>query len=159
MEIQYEHENDKGELATVSTVLKFGTQNEFLQTLMVDGIPARCAAGPKMTKVQPADLFPYASDYYAYAGSETKPPCRRTQWYVYKQPATVSLIQWVDIAKRLGIERKYTETCGRHGCTKTPVVNGNHFPFSEALKGNVRPLQVHNNRLIRASAKRAYNLR
>lgn len=153
MEVQYEHANEKGELATVSTILKFGVENAFLKRILADGVPPRCATGMQATKVQPEELFPLQADYFAYEGSETKPPCKSTKWYVYKQPATVSLVQWVDIAKKLSLQRKYVETCTRHGCSKTPIVAGKRFPFSDTLKGNVRPLQSQGGRIVRGSIK------
>ena len=151
MEIQYEHENEKGELAIVSTLLKFGFQNNFLAKAFADGIPMKCTAGLQQSNIKAAELFPFESDYYAYSGSDSKPPCRPASVYVFKQPATVSLAQWIDVAQRLGTERQYEEQCNRHGCKKAPIINDNNFLFSTTLKGNARPLQSLGGRVIRAS--------
>lgn len=151
MEIQYEHENSKGELAIVSTLLKFGFQNEFLAKIFAGGIPMRCTAGVKQSNVQPAELFPFSSDYYAYSGSDTKPPCKPASYYVFKNPATVSLPQWIDVAQRLGTEKQHEEQCNRHGCKQSPIINDHNFMFSATLKGNVRPLQPLGGRIVRAS--------
>lgn len=151
MEIQYEHENAKGHLKIVSTLLQFGVPNPFLTKVFADSVPLRCTAGLETT-VDPEELFPMEADYYVYSGSETKPPCKAAQWYVFKNPATVSLVQWVDVAKRLGTQKEYQEQCNRHGCTKVPKINQSKSPFSAVLKGNARPLQpLGPDRIVRAS--------
>merc|ERR1712216_110944 len=69
-----------------------------------------------------------------------------------KQPATLSLFQYADFAKTLGTREKYREHCTRFGCTKTPILNGNSYPFSKTLQGNARYLQPLGERRVRATA-------
>merc|ERR1712216_41081 len=150
MEIQLYHKNSRGHVVAVAVLLKFGFKNDFLTSLFSTSIPLSCAASPTL-KLTPGDVFPLSMGYYAYEGSETQPPCIRISWYVMKDQATLSLFQYIDHAKTLGLQEKYRMHCSRYGCTKTPVVNGAEFPFSKVLEGNVRPLQPQGSRRIRAT--------
>merc|ERR1712070_516230 len=104
-----------------------------LNSLFAKSIPLQCSASEPLKKVNPADGLPLSMDYFAYDGSATMPPCNPVSWYVMKDPSTLSLFQYVDYAKTLGIKDKYRMHCSRYGCTKTPVINGADFPFSKEL--------------------------
>jgi carbonic anhydrase len=152
MEIQLYHNNSAGGTVAVSVLLQFGFENPLLKSLFSKSIPLRCSVSPKL-QARPQDVLPLSLDYFAYEGSQTKPPCKTgVSWYVLKNPSSLSLLQYVNFAKTLGTRQKYLERCNRYGCTKAPVINGIDFPFSRTLQGNARPIQRLGDRVVRASS-------
>lgn len=152
MEIQFYHQNTKGHTVAVAVLLKYGFKNDFLSSIFSKktSIPLQCSASQTL-KVHPGDALPLTTGYYAYDGSLTQPPCSPVSWYVLKDQATLSLFQFIDYAKTFGLQEKYRMHCSRYGCSKSPVINGAEFPFSQQLGGNARPLQPLGNRRIRAT--------
>ncbi|MBV8158195.1 MAG: carbonic anhydrase [Dyella sp.] len=88
------HRNEKGELAVVGVMFEVGAANKALAPVF-SALPKRDAAPAALRgKLNLGGMLPAERGYYSFAGSLTTPPCSEgVQWYVLKQPVTVSHAQ------------------------------------------------------------------
>jgi carbonic anhydrase len=92
MVIHLMHASSDGKIAAVAVLLKAGRVNPEVERLwefmpQTDG-KERDIPG---VQINPAALLPLARSYYAYAGSQTAPPCTEgVTWFVLKTPVEVS---------------------------------------------------------------------
>ncbi|MBU5615708.1 carbonic anhydrase family protein [Psychrobacter sp. TAE2020] len=87
-EIHFVHANSAGNLAVVGVMLKQGSANSTLATLL-NGSQLSAANKVDFTahNVDLSALIPAMPTFYHYDGSLTTPPCsEQVQWYVTKQP-------------------------------------------------------------------------
>ncbi len=100
MELHLVHQNEKGEYAVLSVMAKEGINSdpfEFLERFL----PL------EVGDVQTVDLafdmnfsLPEDKAYFTYMGSLTTPPCtENVQWFIFREPITVSLEQVNKIKK------------------------------------------------------------
>lgn len=92
MSVHLVHADEGGNTAVVAVVLKNGTENPLLQTLL-DDVPREKEHEEMFdsVRINAAGLLPGDRGYYTYSGSLTTPPCtENVTWFVLKQPVTVS---------------------------------------------------------------------
>lgn len=94
MEIHFVHLNKENNIAVVGVMVQEGISNpafEFLEKYLP------VATGETKEINMPFDLnlsLPKNKEYYVYAGSLTTPPCTEgVNWFVLKEPITISLEQ------------------------------------------------------------------
>lgn len=94
MELHLVHKNDKGELAVVGVLMQSGAANKTLDTVWAN-IPKEINKESALTaQINAADLLPAKQSFYHFKGSLTTPPCSEgVQWFVMKEPTTVSAEQ------------------------------------------------------------------
>ena len=94
MELHLVHKNDKGELAVVGVLMQNGAANKTLDPVWAN-IPKEINKEATLTaQINAADLLPAKRSFYHFKGSLTTPPCSEgVQWFVMKEPATVSAAQ------------------------------------------------------------------
>jgi len=95
MELHLVHQSEVGELAVIGVFMDIGEPNEAIKTIF-DNMPTQ--AGEQKTddsiKINATDLLPDRRGYYHYLGSLTTPPCTQiVEWYVMKEPITISEAQ------------------------------------------------------------------
>ena len=88
------HRNDEGKLAVVAVLFKQGKENAMLSKVFA-AMPAKAEEKAELPGgLNPADLLPAQTGYYAYIGSLTTPPCSEgVRWQVLKQPVEMSKAQ------------------------------------------------------------------
>ncbi|WP_019450140.1 carbonic anhydrase family protein [Cupriavidus sp. BIS7] len=88
------HRNEKGQLAVVGVLFEIGAANKALAPVFSSLPKHKAAPATLRGKLDVAGLLPTERSYYSFAGSLTTPPCSEgVQWYVLKQPVTVSHAQ------------------------------------------------------------------
>jgi len=91
MEAHLVHQAEDGELAVIAVMIKKGEYNNFMQKIF-KFMPKK--AGGKTTNrfaINANDILPKDKSFYHYVGSLTTPPCTQiVQWYVLKEPITIS---------------------------------------------------------------------
>lgn len=94
MELHLVHKNDKGELAVVGVFMQGGNANKTLDSVWAN-IPKEINKETTLTaQINAADLLPAKQSFYHFKGSLTTPPCSEgVQWFVMKEPTTVSAEQ------------------------------------------------------------------
>ena len=94
MELHLVHKNDKGELAVVGVFMQSGVANKTLDPVWAN-IPAELNTEFTLAaQINAADLLPAKQSFYHFKGSLTTPPCSEgVQWFVMKEPTTVSAEQ------------------------------------------------------------------
>ncbi|MBD1262242.1 carbonic anhydrase family protein [Maribacter polysiphoniae] len=101
LEMHLVHINDSGQYTVIAVMAKEGVSSipfDFLESFL----PLK--AGEKKEVDLPFNMndnLPSNKDYFFYTGSLTTPPCTEgVNWYILKEPITVSLEQ-VDLLKKL----------------------------------------------------------
>ncbi|GAA0809355.1 MULTISPECIES: carbonic anhydrase [Psychrobacter] len=95
-EVHFVHANSEGNLAVVGVMLKIGEANDMLRVLL-NGTEMTTQNDNDYTasNIDLSSLAPIMSTFYHYSGSLTTPPCsERVQWYVSKQPLTLTSDQF-----------------------------------------------------------------
>jgi len=94
MELHLVHKNDKDKLAMVNVFMQGGTANKTLDPVWAN-IPKEINKEVSLTaQINAADLLPAKQSFYHFKGSLTTPPCSEgVQWFVMKEPTTVSTEQ------------------------------------------------------------------
>ena len=94
MELHLVHKNDKGELAVVGVFMQGGNANKTLDSVWAN-IPKEINKETTLNaQINAADLLPAKQSFYHFKGSLTTPPCSEgVQWFVMKEPTTVSAEQ------------------------------------------------------------------
>lgn len=86
------HKNGKGKLAVIALFYQSGKENNSLNGIFAK-LPQQ-KDGDLTTMFDAAQLIQDVSSYYNYVGSLTTPPCTEgVDWYVLKNPNTMSLEQ------------------------------------------------------------------
>ena len=91
MEAHFVHADKDGNLAVIGVVYEIGEEDPELEKIW-QHLPAKRGKTyqSKMT-IDANLLLPENKDYYRFTGSLTTPPCSEgVNWYVLKQPKTVS---------------------------------------------------------------------
>ncbi len=101
MEVHLVHQSEVGELAVIGVFMDIGDPNEVVKTVF-DNMPAQ--AGEKKVddgiKINATGLLPDRRGFYHYLGSLTTPPCTQiVEWYVMKEPITISEAQHAQFQK------------------------------------------------------------
>lgn len=101
MAMHFLHKSAAGQLVVLVVPFRQGAENTALAALLphmpLRDQPERVLAG---VMVDPAQMIPRASGYFAYEGSETMPPCTEgVRWLVIKQPLSVSAAQLAALAR------------------------------------------------------------
>lgn len=91
MELHLVHKNDQGELAVVGVLMQDGAANKTLDPVWAN-LPKEINKEAVLTaQINAADLLPAKQAFYHFKGSLTTPPCSEgVQWFVMKDPTTVS---------------------------------------------------------------------
>ncbi len=94
MELHLVHKNDKGELAVVGVFMQGGNDNKTLDAVWAN-IPKEINKELTLSaQINAAELLPAKQSFYHFKGSLTTPPCSEgVQWFVMKEPTTVSAAQ------------------------------------------------------------------
>jgi carbonic anhydrase len=94
MELHLVHRNDKGELAVVGVMMQGGAANKSLEPVWAN-VPKDINKEVALSAaINPADLLPARKAFYHFKGSLTTPPCSEgVNWFVMKEPVTVSAAQ------------------------------------------------------------------
>ena len=91
MEAHLVHQSEDGELAVIGVMIDIGKHNNFMQKIF-KFMPKN--ANGKTTNsyvINANDILPKDRSYYHYMGSLTTPPCTQiVQWFVLKNPITIS---------------------------------------------------------------------
>ncbi|WP_419768040.1 carbonic anhydrase [Arcobacter sp.] len=92
LELHLVHQAEDGELGVVGVFFKLGDYNSSLQKVL-KFMPKDAGAKNASDKfsINPNDFLPKDRGYYHYLGSLTTPPCTQiVEWYVMKNPITLS---------------------------------------------------------------------
>jgi carbonic anhydrase len=95
LEIHFVHTGADGNLFVIGVFVKKGKANPSLQTL-IDNAPSaqKQSFALKDPRFNLSDLIPQNSNYYAYTGSLTTPPCNEPlQWIILEKPEYASEAQ------------------------------------------------------------------
>lgn len=95
-EIHFVHAKSEGNLAVIGIMLQIGEVNDVLSVLL-NGTKMTTLNDDEFTanKVDLSALAPAMPTFYHYNGSLTTPPCsEEVQWYVSKQPLTLTSDQF-----------------------------------------------------------------
>ncbi len=92
MEVHLVHQSEVGELAVIGVFIDIGKPNPFLKKVF-DNMPLK--EGDRKVSdtitLNAKDLLPTDKGFYHYLGSLTTPPCTQiVEWYVMKEPITIS---------------------------------------------------------------------
>lgn len=88
------HADADGNLAVVGLLFEDGVENATLAPLFAAMNKDKGERTIDGATFAPAALLPEDMDYFAYRGSLTTPPCTEgVQWFVFKNPATISAAQ------------------------------------------------------------------
>lgn len=94
MEMQLIHQNEGGEIAVLSVMMKLGAPNPAIQTIWENIPEAGGRTDREDITLDMAALLPESGEYYTFTGSLTAPPCTEgVKWHVLKQPIEISLEQ------------------------------------------------------------------
>lgn len=108
-EIQYVHEDDKGNLLILSSLLQVGKEpNAALETILAK-LPTDDKTRNEI-RLDPSALLPQKRGYYAYMGSLSSPPCLEgVARRVLKEPVTITQQQLVKLVKPYGRNARMTQ--------------------------------------------------
>ena len=105
LEVQLEHKADDGKIAIISLMMKRGSSNFALNTL-IQKMPKTDTTEPLIVDgafFSPQTLLPADLSYYTYTGSLTTPPCsENVDWYVLKSYVELGKDQLEAFKKLLG---------------------------------------------------------
>ena len=105
LEVQMEHKDAEGKIAVISIMMKKGSNNFELNTL-VQKMPKVDTTEPTIIDgvfFSPQMLLPADLSYYNYTGSLTTPPCtENVEWYVLKSYVELGSDQLAALKKVLG---------------------------------------------------------
>lgn len=89
------HQNESGQLAVISVLIKQGKHNASLAPLF-GSLPSREGEIKLLSSdFNPSDLLPAQRGYYAFTGSLTTPPCSEgVHWQIMEEPIEISTEQW-----------------------------------------------------------------
>ena len=92
-ELHLVHQHSGGDLAVVGVLFELGEPDPLMEEVL--GVaPAPGGAIPEGPALDPTGFLPGEWDYFRYDGSKTTPPCDEpVDWYVLRQPRTISLDQ------------------------------------------------------------------
>jgi len=104
MEMHLVHKSAAGELAVIGVLMEVGDENvalsEFWDAMPQQAGPAR--SDPR-TLINARDFLPRDTGYYRYMGSLTTPPCSEgVNWFVMRQPVSISMAQIERFAAAVG---------------------------------------------------------
>lgn len=89
-----------GRLAVVGVMYQEGRANRAIQGILDDLATAKGGAMPKSATLDIKPLLPRKRGYYHYLGSLTTPPLtQNVEWYVLKQPVSLSAEQLATLRK------------------------------------------------------------
>lgn len=108
IEIHFVHQAEDGQIAVIGIFAKEGKENPEFQKIL-DNIKSG------KSDIELEKLFPEEREYYHYLGSLTTPPLSETvEWYVLKNPITLSKQQIQEFKRYYnGNNRKVQELNGR----------------------------------------------
>lgn len=94
------HKNSAGKLAVVAVLFQEGKENPVLAKVF-QAMPAKAGDKAELAAaLNPADLLPAKTDYFAFMGSLTTPPCSEgVYWQVLKTPVEMSREQLATFRK------------------------------------------------------------
>ena len=104
MEAHLVHIAADGELAVIGVLMTQGETNSFIGKIF-DNMPIDAHKGHNTTKsttmsVNANDILPSSKAHWHYMGSLTTPPCTQiVQWYLLRQPITISSSQLAQFHK------------------------------------------------------------
>ncbi len=91
MEVHLVHQSEDGELAVIGVMIEEGKHNNFMQKIFKFMPKNADGKTTNAHKVNANDILPKGRSYYHYMGSLTTPPCTQiVQWYVLKDPISIS---------------------------------------------------------------------
>ena len=95
LEIQFVHESENKELATVSMMVVPGRQSRFLSKLIPKIPEAGKSKRLSANSLRSIEMQKKIGSYYRYNGSMTTPPCTEgVRWFVMKQNQSMSKAQY-----------------------------------------------------------------
>jgi carbonic anhydrase len=104
LEMHLVHGDKEGNLAVVSVMFSEGAENAALGKFWQKLPGKKGDKNPLAAGLGVAQLLPKQTDYYAYSGSLTTPPCSEgVRWIVVKSPASVSKAQVEQFSKAVGV--------------------------------------------------------
>lgn len=108
IEIHFVHQAEDGQIAVIGIFAKEGEENPEFQKVLDNVKKGK-------SNIDLEKLFPETKEYYHYLGSLTTPPLSETvEWYVLKNPITLSKKQIEEFNKYYkGNNRKVQELNGR----------------------------------------------
>lgn len=112
MEIELYHENDSGDKAIVSVLVKNGRSNPVLQQIFFDAPknPGEKRYFPN-ERLMASKLLPKNKEYFYYAGSLSYPPCTEdVKRYVLRYPITASKRQISEFKKYFRENRREVQS-------------------------------------------------
>ncbi len=113
IEMHLVHSNEEGGLAVVGILFEEGDENEVLGTVLDAAPPSQDSPAGQTTPLNPADLLPAGSEYYAYDGSLTTPPCSEgVSWHVFSQPSEASADQIATMVEYIGHSNRPIQELG-----------------------------------------------
>lgn len=87
------HQNADGQLAVMALLIEAGKASAALQPVFAS-LPAASGERQWISAINVSDMLPDLSQYYAFNGSLTTPPCSEgVSWYVVQQALTLSAAQ------------------------------------------------------------------
>ena len=91
-ELHLVHQDSAGNLAVVGVLFALGEPDPSMEEVLgIAPAPRGTATAPTL---DPTGFLPGGWDYFRYDGSKTTPPCDEpVDWYVLRQPRTISLDQ------------------------------------------------------------------
>ncbi|HEY8706798.1 MAG TPA: carbonic anhydrase family protein [Burkholderiaceae bacterium] len=122
MAMHFLHKSRSGQLVALVVLFRLGAQNRALAALLPKmpeaGQPERVL---RDTPVNPADLLPASTAYYAYNGSLTAPPCTEgVRWIVMKQPLELSAGQLARLSQLFPNNARPVQPLHERLVTQTP---------------------------------------
>lgn len=104
MELHLVHKSAAGELAVIGVMMEVGDDNMALSEFW--GAMPQQAGPPRVEArilINARDLLPSETGYYRYMGSLTTPPCSEgVNWFVMREPVSISLAQIERFAAAVG---------------------------------------------------------
>lgn len=89
------HAGDEGRLAVVAVMYELGEENDFVD----DVLAAAAAPVDAPVEIDIEDAAPENTEFYAYKGSLTTPPCTEgVNWFILRNPETISEEQLAALA-------------------------------------------------------------
>lgn len=98
MEVHFVHTAQNGRIAVVGVFLTLGKKNATFQTIL--DCVAEDRKGDASHPLKSAELLPENKSYYHYLGSLTTPPLtENVEWYILKEPVSISKSQIGDFSQ------------------------------------------------------------
>lgn len=108
LEMEWFHQNLKGEWLAVSVFVEKGLMNKAVDPLIA-ALPKNPGQDASLSW-DISDMLPMKSGYYAYTGSLTSPPCTEgVEWRVLKTPLQFSPVQLEALARHIGRNARSTQ--------------------------------------------------